>query len=393
MRIAALDMRVELVSPHRGARGDRRPHRDPRPRQGDGAAGRLDAAHAASSRPRCSAAASTRSRAAAHRRAAQPDALVAVATSAVREAQNGGEFVRAARDEAGHRHPRHPRRRGGAPHLSGRARRARPRRAAGSRSSTRRGLDGAHPGRRARVLLHGVAQAGRHAPARRVAVLRTRRARASSAQLGERVRSAARAGHRARAGHGLRLRGVHLGDGLRAGRRRRATRNGSGNGDRGARFRTLCDARAAAWARCSLASAAKLPGLDARRADTIVPGRRRVCATVLELAGADEAALCETALREGIIADYVATNRPGILLVDEFPDLRRRTVMELARRCQYPRGPLARTWRGWRSRSSTRRGGCTGSPTATPSCWSTRRCCTTSASTSRRTAITGTRST
>src|SRR3954463_5190121 len=29
------------------------------------------------------------------------DALVAVATSAVREAQNGGEFVRAARDEAG----------------------------------------------------------------------------------------------------------------------------------------------------------------------------------------------------------------------------------------------------------------------------------------------------
>src|SRR5260370_37821667 len=29
----------------------------------------------------------------------QPDALVAVATSAVREAQNGGEFVRAAPDE------------------------------------------------------------------------------------------------------------------------------------------------------------------------------------------------------------------------------------------------------------------------------------------------------
>src|SRR5438876_199500 len=31
----------------------------------------------------------------------QPDALVAVATSAVREAQNGGEFVRAVRDELG----------------------------------------------------------------------------------------------------------------------------------------------------------------------------------------------------------------------------------------------------------------------------------------------------
>ena len=53
------------------------------------------------------------------------------------------------------------------------------------------------------------------------------------------------------------------------------------------------------------------------------------------MAGADEATLCETALREGIIADYVASNRPGMLLVDEFPDLRRRTVMELARRCQF----------------------------------------------------------
>src|SRR5258708_6456880 len=31
----------------------------------------------------------------------QPDALIAVATSAVREAQNGGEFVRAVRDELG----------------------------------------------------------------------------------------------------------------------------------------------------------------------------------------------------------------------------------------------------------------------------------------------------
>ena len=57
--------------------------------------------------------------------------------------------------------------------------------------------------------------------------------------------------------------------------------------------------------------------------------------TALELAGADEATLCETALREGIVADYVASNRPGILLVEEFPDLRRRSVMELARRCQF----------------------------------------------------------
>ncbi len=79
---------------------------------------------------------------------------------------------------------------------------------------------------------------------------------------------------------------------------------------------------------------ARLPGLDARRGDTIYTGAV-VLRTVLDLTGAAEAALCETALREGIIADYVATHRPGILLVEEFPDLRRRGVMELARRCQF----------------------------------------------------------
>ena len=84
----------------------------------------------------------------------------------------------------------------------------------------------------------------------------------------------------------------------------------------------------------TVAARAKLPGLDARRADTIYAGAV-VFRTALELAGAEQATLCETALREGIIADYVVSNRPGILLVEEFPDLRRRSVMELARRCQF----------------------------------------------------------
>src|SRR4029078_10958291 len=84
----------------------------------------------------------------------------------------------------------------------------------------------------------------------------------------------------------------------------------------------------------SIAARTRMPGLDARRVDTIYAGAV-VFRTALELAGADEATLCETAPREGIIADYVASNRPGMLLVDEFPDLRRRTVMELARRCQF----------------------------------------------------------
>ena len=138
---------------------------------------------------------------------------------------------------------------------------------------------------------------------------------------------------RARARDGLRLRRVHVGHGVGAGRACCAPTRTRAAASR----RWRCSDLAALEQRLgtmSLAARARLPGLDARRADTIYAGAV-VFRTVLEMAGADEATLCETALREGIIADYVATNRPGILLVDEFPDLRRRTVMELARRCQF----------------------------------------------------------
>ena len=78
----------------------------------------------------------------------------------------------------------------------------------------------------------------------------------------------------------------------------------------------------------------RLPGLDPRRADTILAGAI-VLRTALELSGAELAVVSEGALREGIVADYIAKHRPGILLVEEFPDLRLRSVMELARRCNF----------------------------------------------------------
>ena len=86
---------------------------------------------------------------------------------------------------------------------------------------------------------------------------------------------------------------------------------------------------------CALGSAerAKVPGLDAKRVDSIVPGII-LTRSLLEMVHADEYLLCEAALREGLVADYAARNRPGIQLVDEFPDLRRRSVVRLARRCQ-----------------------------------------------------------
>ncbi len=86
---------------------------------------------------------------------------------------------------------------------------------------------------------------------------------------------------------------------------------------------------------CSLSNVerARIPGLDARRVDSIVPGVILV-RSLLEVFHADQYQLCEAALREGLIHDYAAKNRPGIQLVDEFPDLRRRSVVTLMRRTQ-----------------------------------------------------------
>ncbi len=78
-------------------------------------------------------------------------------------------------------------------------------------------------------------------------------------------------------------------------------------------------------------------GIDPKRLDTIVPGCILV-RSILEVFHADEMTLCDAALREGLIADWVARNRPGIQLVEEFPDLRRRSVYGLARRCSVHEG-------------------------------------------------------
>jgi exopolyphosphatase / guanosine-5'-triphosphate,3'-diphosphate pyrophosphatase len=80
------------------------------------------------------------------------------------------------------------------------------------------------------------------------------------------------------------------------------------------------------------AERSRVPGLDARRVDSIIPGVILV-RSLLEVVHADEYVLCEAALREGLVADYAARNGPGIQLIDEYPDLRRRSVVRLMRRC------------------------------------------------------------
>jgi exopolyphosphatase/guanosine-5'-triphosphate,3'-diphosphate pyrophosphatase len=56
----------------------------------------------------------------------------------------------------------------------------------------------------------------------------------------------------------------------------------------------------------------------------------------MELSGRDELILCDKAIREGVIYDFIHRHRERLKAEAEIPDLRRRSVMALARRCQAP---------------------------------------------------------
>jgi exopolyphosphatase/guanosine-5'-triphosphate,3'-diphosphate pyrophosphatase len=77
-----------------------------------------------------------------------------------------------------------------------------------------------------------------------------------------------------------------------------------------------------------------LPGLDPRRAD-LVPVGAILLDTILRRLGADEITLCDLALREGLVLDYIRRNKRHIVQIDEIPDVRRRSTIELAERCNY----------------------------------------------------------
>jgi exopolyphosphatase/guanosine-5'-triphosphate,3'-diphosphate pyrophosphatase len=84
----------------------------------------------------------------------------------------------------------------------------------------------------------------------------------------------------------------------------------------------------------SLPERLAVPGLDPRRADLIVGGAV-LLDTILRLLGADELLLCDLALREGLVLDYIRRHRRQIAHVDSIPDVRRRSTIELAERCNY----------------------------------------------------------
>ena len=78
----------------------------------------------------------------------------------------------------------------------------------------------------------------------------------------------------------------------------------------------------------------RLPGLDPRRADLMVAGAI-LLDTLLKRLDAQEITLCDLALREGVLLDYIHGHRKHIRRVDSYPDVRRRSVIELAERCAW----------------------------------------------------------
>src|SRR3954452_78294 len=78
----------------------------------------------------------------------------------------------------------------------------------------------------------------------------------------------------------------------------------------------------------------RVPGLDPRRADIAVAGAVLLDA-ILRRLGATEITLCDLSLREGLVLDYIARHRKEIAQADRYPDVRRRSVFELAERFEF----------------------------------------------------------
>jgi len=78
----------------------------------------------------------------------------------------------------------------------------------------------------------------------------------------------------------------------------------------------------------------RVPGLEPRRTDLVVAGAILID-EILRRLGANDITLCDLSLREGLVLDYVSRHRQQIAHADRYPDIRRRSVVELAERCNY----------------------------------------------------------
>lgn len=80
----------------------------------------------------------------------------------------------------------------------------------------------------------------------------------------------------------------------------------------------------------------KITGLDPRRVDTLYPGVL-VLRVLMECLGAKQVRISDKALREGVIYDFIQQHHEGLVAEQEIPNVRRRQILLLARRYQYPK--------------------------------------------------------
>jgi exopolyphosphatase/guanosine-5'-triphosphate,3'-diphosphate pyrophosphatase len=85
--------------------------------------------------------------------------------------------------------------------------------------------------------------------------------------------------------------------------------------------------------RMSLAERAKLPGLDARRAEIIVPGAV-VLAHILRKLDADSITISDFGVREGLVIDYLTSHGREIRALGDVQDLRLRSVLQVLQKFQ-----------------------------------------------------------
>lgn len=77
-----------------------------------------------------------------------------------------------------------------------------------------------------------------------------------------------------------------------------------------------------------------IKGLDPERKDILLPGAC-VVLEVLEALGRDRVTLCDKAIREGAILDFIAQNGKKLALEADVPNVRLRSVLHLANRCEF----------------------------------------------------------
>jgi len=88
-------------------------------------------------------------------------------------------------------------------------------------------------------------------------------------------------------------------------------------------------------AQASFKARLAIPGLDPKRADTLLPATM-VIRSLMQLAGQEKLTLSDKAIREGLIYDFIARHHEGLRVEQEIPNVRRRNVVFLARRCDSP---------------------------------------------------------